>query len=134
MDADSSGAAGEKATVKAKDLPKVVEGDKEVQEKLSKAKRRSVSLMKWRWLSWSVGSFFGRVGGALIERGFEGADLLLPFPLHPHHPTSHHVPPLPRTGQRKRSPLPRPNPSWVLRGRNEGLLFSIRGRFEVEVG
>jgi nucleolin len=43
VDMDASADAGEKSTIKAKDLPKVVEGDKEVQEKLSKAKKRSVS-------------------------------------------------------------------------------------------
>ena len=42
-DVDMDAAGGEKSTIKAKDLPNVVEGDKEVQEKLGKAKKRSVS-------------------------------------------------------------------------------------------
>lgn len=63
---------GEQGTIKARDLPRVVEGDKEVQEKLSKAKRRSVSFRSFR----GVFSFFfsRRLVGcwALVGRGWVG--------------------------------------------------------------
>lgn len=44
VDVDMDAGKKEEKQVKAKDLPKVVEGDKTVQEKLEKAKKRSVSI------------------------------------------------------------------------------------------